>query len=86
MVQQLLPRNPEHKADLVDPLVPQNPQIYQDSLIHPVPQTPEASKEASLAEGLKETGEGGIPRRANRINRVKGVAQNCPMSQTLQIV
>ena len=68
------------------PLVPRDPQIHQDPLIHPVPQTPEASKEASLAEGLKETSEGGIQRKANRINRVKGVAQNCPMSQNLQIV
>ena len=68
------------------PLVPRDPQTHQDPLIHPVPQTPEASKETSLAEDLKETDEGGIQRKANRINRVKGVAQNCPMSQTLQIV
>ena len=68
------------------PLVPRDPQTHQDPLIHPILQTKKASKEASLARGLKEIGEGGIQRKANRTNRVKGVAQNCPMSQTLQIV
>ena len=71
--------------DPQSPLVPRDPQTHQDPLIHPVPQTPEASKEASLAEDLKETDEGGIQRKANRINRVKGAAQNCPMSHTLKI-
>ena len=79
----------EHKVDFVGPLVPQEPQTYQDPLIHPVPKTPKAPKEASLAEGLKDTSEGGTQGKANlsnRINQVKGVAPKCQMCHSLQIV